>query len=124
MRARVLLTLGILLALVTLAHAEARPFVGKWKLSKVSTASGPVAKDKLAQGSLTWEFKEDGRMTITVTAGAKTGSSSGTWKLDGNKLSITENTQVNVVTFKRKGAELVLAGTGKSTVVMTFVKAR
>jgi len=124
MRARTLLVIGILLSLATLAHAAPQPFIGKWKLSKVVTKAGPVAKDKLDKGGMIWEFKEGGAMTITVTAGDKTASSNGTWTADGDKISVTENKQVNVVTFKRKGAELVLAGTGKSTVVMTFTKAK
>ncbi|HEU0032328.1 MAG TPA: lipocalin family protein [Kofleriaceae bacterium] len=120
MRTKIVVLVTVLLALQAIAFAAPPPFLGKWKLVAVSTASGPVPKEKLAGGGMTWDFKADGKLDMTVTANGKTATATGTWTVDGDKISVTEGTQVNVVTFKKKGKQLLLSGTGKSTVVMTF----
>jgi hypothetical protein len=120
MRTKLLVVLTMLVALSSLALAAPQTFVGKWKLVAVATASGPVPKEKLAAGGMTWEFKADGTLAMTVTANGKTGTAQATWSIDGDKLSVTEGATKNVMTFKKKGKQLVLAGTGASSVVMTF----
>jgi len=120
MRTKLIVVLTLLVALSNLALAAPQSFVGKWKLVAVATADGPVPKEKLAGGGMTWEFKGDGTLAMTVTANGKTGTAQATWSIDGDKLSVTESGKVNVMTFKKKGKQLVLAGTGGSSVVMTF----
>jgi len=120
MRTKLIVVLTLLVALSSLALAAPQAFVGKWKLVAVATADGPVPKEKLAGGGMTWEFKADGTLAMTVTANGKSGTAQATWSIDGDKLSITEGAKVNVVTFKKQGKQLVLAGTGASSVVMTF----
>jgi hypothetical protein len=120
MRTKVVVVIGLVLALLSVAAAKPRPFEGKWKLVGVVTKDGPVPKSKLDKGGMIWEFKGDGTLDMTVTSGDKSATAKATWTLAGDKLSITESGKLNVVTFKRKGANLVIAGTGASSVVMTF----
>ena len=55
---------------------DAKKLVGKWE-----------AKD-LPLGQALVEFTKDGKMTITFTFGGKTDKVEGTYKLDGNTLSV------------------------------------
>jgi hypothetical protein len=119
-----LLLIVLLLVTPALVHAAPPAFVGAWKLSAVRTKAGPVPKDKLDQGGMVWKFKADGTLDMTVTAEGKTATANATWTVKGATLTIDEHGQKNVVTWKRKGAKLEIAGTGNSTVVMTFVKTK
>jgi len=90
----------------------------------VRTKDGPVPKEKLAGGGMIWEFKTDGSVLMTVWKGKDKVSSSAKWTVDGATLAVDENGQVNKMTFKKLGKKLELAGTGSSTVVMTFAKTK
>jgi hypothetical protein len=118
--------LVILLLLITpgLVHAGTPAFVGKWKLSAVRTKDGPVPKEKLAGGGMTWHFKKDGSLAMTVWKGDQSVDAAATWKHDAKTktLTIDESGKLQVVTWKVKSGKLEIAGTGGSTVVMTFVK--
>lgn len=114
----------LLLLSPALVYAAPPSFVGKWKLSAVRTKDGPVPKEKLAGGGMTWEFKTDGKLVMTVWKGKESVVANGTWTLDGKTITIDENGQLNKVTYKKTGTKLELAGTGASTVVMTFTKTK
>ena len=118
--------LVILLLLVTpaLVHAAPPAFLGKWKLEAVRTKDGPVPKEKLAGGGMTWEFKADGNLVMTVWKGKESVTANGKWTVEGTTIAVDENGQVNKMTFKKIGKKLELAGTGTSTVVMTFAKTK
>lgn len=120
---RVVMIIALLL-IPALVHAAPPAFVGKWKLASVKTKDGPVPKDKLAGGGMTWHFKADGTLAMTVWKGKDAVTANATWTVEGNTIAVDENGQVNKMTFKRKGAKLELAGTGASTVVMTFAKSK
>jgi len=121
---RVVMILVLLLLPAFVQAAPPPPFVGKWKLAAVRTKDGPVPKDKLAGGGMTWEFKADGSLAMTVWKGKESVTAKGTWTVDGSTIAVDEGGQVNKMTFKRKGSKLELAGTGASTVVMTFTKTK
>jgi hypothetical protein len=119
-----LLVLLLLLLSPALVHAAPPAFVGKWKLDAVRTKDGPVSKDKLAGGGMTWELKPEGQLEMTVWKGKESVTAKGTWTVEGSTISVTESGQVNKMTWRKVGAKLELAGTGASTVVMTFIKAK
>jgi len=121
MRALVIL---LLLLSPTLVHAGPPAFIGKWQLDAVRTKDGSVPKEKLAGGGMAWEFKKDGTIAMTVWKGDQSVTANGKWTVAGKTISVDENGQVNKMTWKKVGAKLELAGTGTSTVVMTFVKAK
>jgi Lipocalin-like domain len=118
------IVLLLLLLTPALVHAGPPAFVGKWSLDAVRTKDGPVPKEKLAGGGMTWEFKADHTLVMTVWKGEQSVTANGTWQASGKKLTVDENGQKNTMTWKKVGAKLQLAGTGNSTVVMTFVKAK
>jgi hypothetical protein len=120
---RVVMIIGLLL-LPALVHAGTPAFVGKWKLASVRTKDGPVPKEKLAGGGMTWHFKADGSLAMTVWKGKESVTANATWTLDGTTIAVDEHGQVQKMTFKRVGAKLEIAGTGTSTVVMTFTKSK
>ena len=55
---------------------DAKKLVGKWEAQKLPLGTGLV------------EFTKDGKLTVTFTFGGKTDKVEGTYKLDGNKLSV------------------------------------
>ncbi len=120
---RVLLIVA-LLVIPGLVHASPPPFLGKWKLVAVRTKDGSVSKDKLAGGGVTWEFKADGNLTMVVWTDKQSATANATWTVDGKQITVDENGQLEKVTFAKKGGKLELAGTGNSTVVLTFEKAK
>jgi hypothetical protein len=120
MRAIVILLLLLSPAFV---FAGTPAFVGKWKLDAVRTKDGPVSKEKMAGGSMIWNFKADGTLEMTITAKGQTANSSATWTVDKTEITVNENGQVNKMTFKKVGKKLELAAT-TSSVVMTFVKTK
>jgi hypothetical protein len=121
MRALVIL---LLLLTPSLVYAGAPGFVGKWKLSAVRTADGPVPKDKLAGGGMTWQFRADGTLAMTVWKGDQSVTAAATWVNEKKTITIDESGKKQVVTWKVKSGKLEIAGTGSSTVVMTFVKTK
>jgi hypothetical protein len=121
MRVVVILALLLIPGLVVAAPPA---FVGTWKLASVRTKDGPVPKDKLAGGGMTWEFKADGSLAMTVWKGKESVTAKGTWTVEGNTIAVNESGQINKMTFKRTGSKLEIAGTGASTVVMTFSKSK
>lgn len=121
MRAIVILLLLLTPALVFAGNPA---FVGKWQLEGVKTKDGPVPKEKLAGGGMTWELKADKTLVMTVWKGDQSVTANATWSVKGKVLTVDENGKTQTMTWKRVGAKLQLAGTGKSTVVMTFVKAK
>jgi uncharacterized protein (TIGR03066 family) len=78
-------TLGLLLCsgLVALDKKadpiDAKKLVGKWKL-----------KNDDKDGSLTLDFAKDGKLTITIKFKDKEDKSTGSYKVEGNTLTITE----------------------------------
>jgi hypothetical protein len=116
----------ILVVLMTPALVWAKPpsFVGRWKLSAVRTKDGPVPKDKLAGGGMSWHFKADGTLAMTVWKGDQSVTANATWANEKQTLTIDESGKKQVVTWKVKSGKLEIAGTGNSTVVMTFVKSK
>lgn len=120
---RLLLILVVLMT-PALVWAKAPGFVGKWKLSSVRTKDGPVPKDKLAGGGMTWHFKADGTLAMTVWKGDQSVTANATWVNEKQTITIDENGQKQVVRWKAKSGKLEIAGTGGSTVVMTFVKSK
>jgi hypothetical protein len=122
MRALVIL---LLLLTPTLVYAGAPGFVGKWKLAAVRTKDGPVPKDKLAGGGMTWQFKADGTLAMTVWKGDQSVTAAATWVNEKKTITIDESGKKQVVTWKVvKSGKLEIAGTGNSTVVMTFVRTK
>jgi len=119
-----LIVIILLLLTPALVHAGNPAFVGKWSLDSVRTKDGPVPKEKLAGGGMTWEFKADKTLAMTVWKGDQSVTANATWVQTGNKVTVDENGQKNTMTWKKVGKKLQLAGTGKSTVVMTFVVAK
>ena len=113
-----------LLVIPGLVHASPPEFLGKWKLTAVRTKDGPVPKEKLAGGGMTWEFKADGSLTMIVWKDKQSVTANAKWTVDGKQITVDEKGQLNKVTFTRKGGTLELAGTGDSTVVMTFEKGK
>lgn len=108
-----------------LADAAPPPFLGKWKLEAVRTKSGPVPKDKLAGGGMTWEFKSGGSLVMTVWKGTESKTVNAKWVVDGSTLSVDEDGKVQKMTVKKVGAKLEIAGIPPaSTVVMTFARTK
>ena len=120
---RVVLILALLM-IPGLVAAAPPAFVGKWKLASVRTKDGPVPKDKLGGGGMTWHFKADGTLAMTVWKGKDSVTAKATWTVEGDSIAVDESGQVNKMTFKRIGSRLEIAGTGASTVVMTFSKSK
>jgi hypothetical protein len=116
----------ILLLLLTpaLVYAGKPGFVGKWKLSAVRTKDGPVPKEKLAKGSMVWHFKADGTLAMHISTDGQSVVANATWVNEKQTLTIDENGKKQVVNWKTKSGKLEIAGTGGSTVVMTFVKTK
>lgn len=100
----------IVLALPGLGHA-AEPFLGKWKLVGVVTADGPVPKEQLAGGGMSWEFKAGGVAKVTVWKGKEKKSVDTTWTVAGDKLTVVENGAPNEMTYAVKSGnkEMVLS---------------
>ncbi|HEY5928346.1 MAG TPA: lipocalin family protein [Kofleriaceae bacterium] len=121
---RLLLIALLVVAAPAFVYAGPTPFVGKWKLDAVRTKDGPVPKEKLAGGGMTWDFKSDGKLVMTVWKGKDAVTANGTWTLDGTTISVDENGKVNKMTYKKIGKKLELAGAAPSTVVMTFIKTK
>lgn len=119
-----LIVIILLLLTPALVYAGTPAIVGKWSLDSVKTKDGPVPKEKLAGGGMTWHFKADGTLAMTVWKGDQSVTANATWVVDGKKVTVDENGQKNTMMWKKVGAKLQLAGTGNSTVVMTFVKAK
>jgi hypothetical protein len=120
--------LVILLLLLTPAYVHAGPskIYGLWKLDAVRTKDGPVPKDKLAGGGMTWELKADNVLVMTVWKGKESVVVNAKWTMSANTIDVDENGQINKMTWKvLKNGKLELGGMpGKSTVVMTFVKSK
>lgn len=115
----------VLLLLLTPAYVHAGPakLYGVWTLDAVRTKDGPVPKSKLAGGGMTWEFKADDVLVMTVWKGDQKVAVNAKWTMDEKSVSVDENGQVNKMGWKlHKNGKLELAGQGGSTVVMTFVK--
>jgi|SRR6187551_3107305 hypothetical protein len=118
------LLIVLLLLAPGLVYAAPPAFVGKWKLEAVRTKDGPVPKEKLAGGGMTWDFKADGKLVMVVWKGTDTKTANATWTVDKTTIAVDENGKVEKMTFKKVGKKLELAGTGASTVVMTFAKTK
>jgi len=119
--------LVILLLLLTPAYVYAGgpKLEGYWVLEAVRTKAGPVPKDKLNEGGMSWEFKPKGALVMTVWRGTDRVVAKAKWKLVGNVLTTDENGVVNTmnVTVLESG-KIEVAGTADSTVVMTFAKSK
>ena len=81
--------LGCALAVALVANAgfaedkkeekiDAKKLIGKWE-----------PKEKKEDGKFTIEFAKDGKVTINTASGGKDTKIEGTYKLDGNKLTLT-----------------------------------
>lgn len=117
-----LAALAVLLGLARPGHAlAAEPFLGKWKLVGVITAEGPVPKEKLAGGGMSWDFKAGGEAIVTVWKGEESKSVTTTWTVTGDKLTVVENGAPNEMTYKLKGKAMTLS---KGTVSLQLKRAR
>src|SRR6476620_8976006 len=82
---RVILGIGLLLALVSVAlgddkkedKIDGKLLVGKWEL----------VEPALATGKLVVEYKADGKLIMEVTVAKTTGTDEGEYKLEGNTLT-------------------------------------
>ena len=89
-----LLIIALLVLAPALVYAGTPAFVGKWKLEAVRTKDGPVPKEKLAGGGMTWDFKSDGKVTHEIVNTAEVdgkkevlrNSSTGDYKISGDIL--------------------------------------
>jgi|SRR5579871_3497717 len=111
---------------VAVAQAQgSRPkeLVGTWKLVGVTTDDGPVDQKKLSGGSLVWKLAADGSLAITVTAGARSRTSQGTWSANGDQLTTYENGAApQRMTWKLVGKQLRITGSdGKVTLKLARV---
>jgi hypothetical protein len=110
-------TIAFCLLLALPAFAAKPALVGTWKLVGVTTSQGPVPKEKLAGGSLTWQLAAGGALAITVTAGEQTKTSHGTWSVSGDQLFVQETGAApQTMTWRILAGHLKLTGSdGKVT---------
>jgi uncharacterized protein (TIGR03066 family) len=105
---RAILGFGLAVLLVASAGVsaddavDAKKLIGKWELKE-------LPKDFPAGVTATAEFTNDGKLTVVFTFDGKSDKTEGTYKLDGNKLSVEfKDTKETSTVTKLTDEELTL----------------
>jgi len=110
------LALVLLMAMVCLTGCGSK-IVGKWNLT-----GGAMYDEMMGLGTVEFEFKKNGDMSMTVGALGFTETETGTYETKGDKLTMTtEDGTSDECTFKVKGDELTIIGADDMDMVLTKV---